>query len=127
MRRDRTRPLSQVEVEAELLDQVEHLEALTNGDEDLGIVGYDQVCEAAADAEVEWKLAFAREMLTQANRGSKERRDLQESRATTIHAEAFRAYKLRGAQKDAAKEALVTTRTKIDALRTIAANVRAQT
>lgn len=128
----RGRPASQVEVETALLEEVDHLEALTNGGEspkgpsDI-LKGYDDVCTEAAEAEADWKIDFATQMVTFANGASKERRDLQEARATAIHKDKLRARLLKAAVKDAHKEALVTSRTRIDALRTIAANVRAQT
>lgn len=134
MPRDRTRPLSQVEVEQALMEEADHLEALTNGGTSpktgTEFMGYDAICELAAETEADWKINFAEGMILQASKpaeGRGERRDLQEARVTKTHAEDLRAYLKAKAVKDAAKEALVTSRTRIDAIRTIAANVRAQT
>lgn len=126
-----TRPLSQVEVEKALLDEVDRLEALTNGghDPETGeeLTGYDDACRAAAEAEVDWKVGFAEGMILQAGRASKERRDLQEARVTQTKKDLLRAYKITEAVRNSHKEALTSSRARIDALRTIAANVRAQT
>ena len=134
MSRDRTRPVSQVEVEGALLDEVEHLEALTNGGQSPksgeDFVGYDDICRMAAEAEADWKIAQAKGMIGQAQRteGTRaEAKHTQEARVLATHADLFRAYRVTAAVKDGAKEALVTSRSRIDALRTIAANVRAQT
>lgn len=134
MSRDRTRPVSQVEVEGALLDEVEHLEALTNGGTSpksaTEFVGYDEVCRLAAEAEADWKITQAKGMIGQAQRtegGRAEAKHTQEARVLATHGELFRAYRVTAAVKDGAKEALVTSRSRIDALRTIAANVRAQT
>lgn len=128
------RPLGQVEVEEMLMEEVDHLEALTNGGPSrktgAELIGYDKVCEIAADAEVDYKLAFAQGMIGQAGRtgpsGRAERRDIQEARVLRTHAEDYRNYKRAAAAKDATKEALATSRARADAIRTIAANIRAQ-
>lgn len=134
--RERGRAMSQVEVEDAMLDEVDHLEALTNGGaspkDPTGevMVGYDQVCSMAAEAEADWKIAQARGMIAQANRrdgGRAEAKHTQEARVLAVNEDLFRAYKVTAAVKDSSKEALVTSRARIDALRTIAANVRAQT
>ena len=135
MTRDRTRPWSQVEVETALLEEVEHLEALTNGGvspktDGTDLVGYDVICTRAAEAEADWKIAQAKGMIGQAQRteGTRaEAKHTQEARVLATHADLFRSYRVTAAVKDGAKEALVTSRSRIDALRTIAANVRAQT
>lgn len=130
MSRDRTRPLSAVEVENALQDEVDHLEALTNGgtspkiESDLS--GYDDACRSAAEAEAEWKITQAKGLIGIVAGGNKDRRDIQEARVLVLHRDLYRAYKLTGGAKEAHKEALLTSRARIEALRTIAANVRAQ-
>lgn len=133
-RPDRGRPVSQVEVETALLEEVDHLEALTNGGTSpktgSQFMGYDEVCTLAAEAEADWKIAQAKGMIGQAQRtegGRAEAKHTQEARVLATHGDLFRTYRVSAAVKDGAKEALVTSRSRIDALRTIAANVRAQT
>lgn len=122
------RALGQVEVEGIIEDLIAHLEALTTGDPSSGIIGFDEVVDAAASAEVDWKVAFAKAVVSEAVKGTpKDRKDLQEHRALIAHEPLYRAYKISGAQKEALKEALTTTRSKLDAMRTIAANIRSQT
>lgn len=132
--RQRGRPVSQVEIETDLLEEVEHLEALTNGGpspktgEDM--VGYDVTCAMAAEAEADWKIEQAKGMISQAARtagGRAEAKHTQEARVLATKGDLYRRYKMAAAVKDGHKEALTTSRTRIDAIRTIAANVRAQT
>lgn len=127
-------PMSQGEVETELLVEVAHLEALTNGGETPKtgeiLTGYDSTCRVAAEAEAEWKIQEARFLVAQADRpreGRAEAVELRKARALSIHGDLYRAYKVGAAVKDGHKEALVTSRARLDALRTISANVRVQT
>lgn len=134
-RPDRGRPVSQVEVETALLEEVEHLEALTNGGvssktDGESLVGYDDICREAAESEADWKIEQAKGMIAQAQRttgGRAEAKHTQEARVLATKADLYRRYKVTAAVKEGHKEALVTSRSRIDALRTIAANVRAQT
>lgn len=127
--------MSQADVEAALLAEVDHLEALTNGGASPKtgdvLVGYDALCSTAAEAEADWKIEEAKALVQMASRteaGTRgEAEYLRRARVLSIHAEKFRRYKVAGAVKESAKEALVTSRTRTDALRTISANVRAQT
>lgn len=126
--------MSQGEVEEALLQEVGHLEALTNGGPSPktgeSLQGYDETCESAASAEADWKIQEARFLVAQADRpreGRAEAVELRKARALSIHGDLYRAYKVTGAQKDGHKEALVTSRARLDALRTISANVRVQT
>lgn len=134
----RGRPVSQVEVEAELLDRGEHLEALTTGGvsplfpDDPPFEGYDDLCEAAAEAEADWKIQEASSIVSLANKPREEgtRAEpeyLRKARVLALHHEKYRHYKRTGAERDARKEALTTTRDRMDALRTVAANQRTQT
>ncbi len=131
----RGRPVGQVEVEAELLGWVDHLEVLTNGGHsemvDAIFEGYDDLCDQAAEAEADWKIQEASELVALADRPKEEgkRGDpeyLRKARVLALHREKFKAYKMTAAQKEARKEALVTTRARCDALRTVCANTRTQ-
>lgn len=134
----RGRPVSQVEVETDLLEWVEHLEVLTNGGvspkfpEDEPFEGYDDLCEAAAGAEADWKIQEASALVALADRPKEEGKRaepeyLRKARVLALHKEKFRAYKMTSAQKEARKEALTSTRARCDALRTVCANTRTQT
>ncbi len=129
------RPVSQVEVETELLGWVDHLEVLTNGGHsemvDADFEGYDDLCDAAAGAEADWKIAEANGLIAQANRTEEGKRGepeyLRKARVLALKADEYRAYKMTAAVKESRKEALVTTRARCDALRTVCANTRTQT
>lgn len=133
----RGRAMSQVEVEEGLLEEIGHLEALTNGGaspktgDDLQ--GYDETCRLAAEAEADWKIEEAKGLIHQANQPPGEGKTrgegeyMRRARVLATKPDLYRAYKVRGAAKDGHKEALVTSRARADALRTIAANIRTQT
>lgn len=134
----RGRPVSQVEVEAALQDEIDHLEAITNGgtspkfDDGTTLVGFDQICQMAADAEADWKIEEARYIIGATDkppggRSRPEAKHVMEARALALNAEKFRAYKRTAGAKDATKEALNTARARVNALQTISANVRGQT
>lgn len=132
----RGRPVAQVDVENELLGWVDHLEVLTNGGHS-GMVeadfeGYDDLCEKAAEAEADWKIKEASELVALADRPPAEgkRADpeyVRKARVLALHRDLFKAYKMTAAVKEARKEALVSTRARCDALRTVCANTRTQT
>lgn len=128
--------MGQAEVEVALMEEIGHLEALTNGGESPktgdALQGYDETCRLAAEAEADWKIEEAKGLILQAAQGSPEGKRgepeyLRRSRVLATKADLYRAYKVRGAAKDGHKEALVTSRARSDALRTIAANIRTQT
>lgn len=103
--------MNPVDVEAELLRLVERLEDATL---ELG-----RLAEQAAHAEVAAKLGYARAYL--AADGPVASR---EASATVASAEETLARRLAEGQQMAQRELLTTLRTQIDALRTIAANMR---
>lgn len=129
----RGRPTAQGDIEDALFAENERLERLTNGGFDLDgdeVVGYDELCSVAAEAEATWKIEFAKGMIAQAGRmtgGRPEAKHTQEARVYATKADMYRQYKMAAAMRDARKEALATVRARIDTLRTMAANVRGQT
>lgn len=131
----RGRPVSQVDIEADLLAEAGHLEALTSGGvsprlpDDGEILGYDDICDLAASKEADWKIAEARFKIDKANKatGRLEAQHLLEARAMVLHENAYRDYKRSAAVKESRKEALATSRARIGALQTVAANQRTQT
>lgn len=129
------RPMGQAEVEVALMEEIGHLEALTNGGESPktgdALQGYDETCKMAAEAEADWKIEEARGLIamaaqppTDGKRGESEY--MRRARVLATKSDLYRAYKVRGGAKDAHKEALVTSRERANALRTIAANIRTQ-
>lgn len=130
----RGRPLSQVEVETDLMEEVEHLEALTNGGHspksDADLLGYDDICDLAADAEADWKITEANTLIALAAKKTEGRGEpeyLRRARVLQAHGDLYRSYKKAGAVKESRKEAMTTSRNRLDAVRTIAANIRTQT
>ena len=127
--------MSQVEVEGALMEEVDHLEALTNGGASPKtgdvLLGYDEVCQEAAEAEATWKIEEAKGLILQAAHAPEGKRAepeyLRRARVLASKADLYRAYKIKAGVKDSHKEALVTSRNRADALRTIAANIRSQT
>ena len=126
------RPKGQAEIEEELENLAAHLEALTNGGYSPitgeALIGYDEILALAADAEVDYKVEFARRIVEEAtDPPPRDRKDLQEARATLACQDLLRTRRRADAVAASRKEALYTTRARLDAKRTQAANVRAQT
>lgn len=113
-RRRRSAPISQVEVEDEILRLLDLLEEETEGFENLS------VDSAIKDAQLksEWAKAYL-----SASGSIKEREAMADFRMTEI----MRDHKIAEALVKARREKLSSLKTQIDALRTIAANVRNQT
>jgi hypothetical protein len=110
-RRRRNRPISQVEIEEEILRLVELLEHSTED--------FAELAQEAAQSESDYKRAWAGQYLS-ASGAVKER----EAWADFRTQEEFQKYKISEALVRSRREMLNATRTSIDALRTLAANVR---
>lgn len=88
---------------------------------------YAQVAEMAAEAEANFKGAYHRAFLEAADAdGARVTVPEREARAHLAADEAFRVWKIMEARQDAGKQAQQSMRARLDALRTIAANIRAQ-
>ncbi len=109
----RTRPISQVEIETKIIEDVEAMESATEE--------FEKVSEEAARAEVQYKVARARAYLRQ--RGSIKDR---EYAADELTSEEAYAYKLAEGRLKAQREVLNTIRARLDALRSLNTNVRSQ-
>lgn len=115
--------LTQADVEDGIEATVKRLEELTDE--------YAVASDEAAEAEASYRLAFWHTFLrfkdgvTNGKRGESDRTC--EGRATIAAADSFRAYKITAARVDSLKAALRTHQTRLDALRTLAANIRSQT
>lgn len=108
--------LSQGEIESRILDVDDELERVTDE--------YADLSDAAAHAEAAYKEAHARAMLAVAATGEKVPVAIKEARADLAAHDEFRAWKIAEARRAAAKEALLSLRSRLDALRTLSANVR---
>lgn len=112
-KRRRTEPISQIEIEWEILRLLEMLEAETEA--------FEKLAEDAAQKEAEHKAEWAREYLS-AEGSIKER----EAWATYKMASLDHSYKIAEGLVKAKRERLSSLRTSLDSLRTLAANVRQQ-
>lgn len=118
------RILSQGEIEAEIADLSDALADETHR--------YADVSESSAGAEADFKLKWAREYVAIADRTAGQGRsgptvDEKQSRCDLAAEGEFRNWKIMDARMRASKEALLSLRARLDALRTLSANVRQQT
>lgn len=109
-----------------------HVSDLTPADVENGIrllgqkanrkaVDYEQLAEAAARAEVAWKVARSKSLLQSTARSS----DLREAEALDANEGLYLDHKVAEAVAQAALESLRTMRARLDAARSIGASVRA--
>jgi len=118
LRSEQRPPLSQAEVETLILKLTD---ALADGTDD-----YRELCDKVATAEMNYKHSFHSAIVTLAH-GSKLTADLRKSTAWLRSEVEERAYTTLAASKESGREYLRTLTTRIEALRTISANVRGQT
>lgn len=111
-------PLTQHEVETLILDLTDALADATEA--------FGEVCDATSQAEMDYKHAFHSAVVTLAA-GAKVTADVRKSTAWLRSESAERAYVTLAATKEAAREHLRSLTTRIEALRTVSANVRGQT
>jgi hypothetical protein len=114
-----TRLLSQGEIEEMILAVADALEEETER--------YAQVCDQAARAEADWKYRSARSFIVLGEQEGRMTAAEKEHRVTIANFTELRTYRLVDAQRAASKEALNSLRARLDALRTLSANVRNQT
>lgn len=124
---------SSADLEDELDREMNHLSALTDGgwsekvEEDL--VGFDVIANVAANAEADWKIAEARQLVAFANQKGEGRGEAEwkvRARTLALHADLYRTYKVAGAAKESNLEAIRSCRSRVDAIRTKNANRRGQ-
>lgn len=116
---NRTRPLSQVEIEDGITTVADALEAETEQ--------FAALAELAATLEADYKLSYARAFVALASAQSKMTAPEKQARAELHAAEQLREWKVAEARRLASKEALLSMRARLDALRTVAANIRGMT
>lgn len=109
--------LTQHEVEQSIVQISDELARLTEE--------YASLAESAAEAEADYRHRYFTTIIRLKDTASARLTDKEaEARATVAAAAELRTYKLTGARLDAAKQALTTHRTRLDALRTLNANLR---
>lgn len=113
------RPLAQADIEHDIFDVAKALEAETDQ--------YASLSDLAARSEADYKLKFARAVLAVSATQAKMPVAEKEARAEVSSAEELRVWKINEARRQASKEALLSLRARLDALRSLLASVRAQT
>lgn len=88
---------------------------------------YAQLSDEAAEAEADYKLAAGKGLISLVASGSKMTAQERQARVDVGCSDAFRAWKLAEARRQSCKEALLSLRARMDAQRSLAANVRHQT
>lgn len=115
--------LTQAQVESGIQDIVERLDDLTHE--------YATASDHAAESEHVYRIKRARGIVAMAGElmpgGTKSTADWREAQADIIAADEGYVYRMADARLRALREALSTHRARLDALRTLSANVRAQT
>jgi len=116
MNYSRTKPISQIDVENEILRLKDILEDETEV--------FERLAEDAAEKEARYKGAWAKEYLG----GGEKRGTVKEREAWADYklTDSYEDFKIAEALVKAKREKLSSLRTSIDALRTLAANVRHQ-
>jgi hypothetical protein len=111
--------LNQGQVEAMIMDIVEALDEQTHV--------YSQIADQAAEAEADWKIRYARAVVSLANNESRMTAAERSARAEVNAANELRRFKTLEASKQATKEHLLSLRARLDALRTLNASIRTAT
>ena len=114
------RLLTQGDIEGAILALSEDLEAQTDT--------YAALADEAAEAEADYKLKHARATVGYAAADGPKMTAAQiAARVELAAATELRRYKLADARRQATREHLLSLRARLDAMRTLSANVRAQT
>lgn len=119
MHRGPARILSQGEVEDQILNISDAIETETER--------YAGLADAAASAEADYKLRYAETVVRIADSHGRMSIPERAARAELAAAEELRRYKIMEARRQASKEALLSLRARLDALRSLSANIRAAT
>lgn len=114
------RLLTQGEVEESILALSDALEAET--------YEYAELSDTAATTEADYKIGHARAMIQFASDPEiKVTASVREARVDRHCAEQLRTWKLAEARRQSKKESLLSLRARLDAFRTLSANLRSQT
>lgn len=114
-------PLTQGEIEAQIMEIVNKLEDATED--------YEESMQVAAGLEADYKYVAAQTRVKFASENSDRKVTAaeREARIELATDQEFRNWKLAEAERHSRKEHLLSLRSMLDAYRTISANVRAQT
>lgn len=112
-------PLHPAEVEGQILDICDAIEAETEQYASLSVI--------AATAEAKYKYIYARALVDMAANQTKMTAQERQARADIIANDQYRVYRIEEARRVSSKEGLLSLRAKLDALRTLSANLRHQT
>lgn len=112
--------LTQGEVEEQIMDLSHRLEHET--------YEYAELSDIAAVAEADYKILSARAMIQfAADPAIKVTSAVREAKVDRHCAEQLRAWKLAEARRQSKRESLLSLRSRLDAMRTLSANIRSQT
>lgn len=114
-----SRVLTQGQIEDHILAIADQLEEET--------YEYARLSEIAAEAEADYKRAASSKYVQLATLPTKASVVERQARVDAATEGEFRAWKIAEARRQASREALLSLRARIDALRTLSANVRHQT
>lgn len=114
------KPITPIDIEYQILDICDAMEAETEQ--------YAQLSEQAANSEAKYKFTYARALVDMAaSHSTKMTVQERQARADLIANDDFRVFKINEARRVSSKEALLSLRARLDALRTLSASVRHQT
>ena len=113
------RILAQPEIEQRILDTLAALEEET--------YAYAQMSDLAAQSEADYKIRAAKALVFESADHPKMTIGERQARVEISCAVELRAWKVAEARRQTSKEALLSLRARLDALRSLSANVRAQT
>ncbi len=113
------RILSQGEVEEQILAVSDAIEAEVHR--------YSGLADAAASAEADYKLRYAETVVRIADSQARMSIPERAARAELEAATELRRFKIMEARRQASKESLLSLRARLDALRSLSANIRAAT
>jgi len=112
--------LTQGEVETQII-------ALCNGLEE-ETYEYAELADLAATAEADYKILSAKAMISfAADTAIKVTAAVREAKVDQYCAEQLRSWKITEARRQSKKESLLSLRARLDAMRTLSANIRSQT
>ena len=113
-------PISPYDIELGIIDLCEALEKETEQ--------YAQLSELAAESEAKYKLIYSKTHVQMAsNENGRMTVNEKQARADLIANDQFRIYRIYEARRAASREALLSLRARLDAMRTLSANLRIQT
>lgn len=115
----RQRLLTQADIEFGIVSLSDQLEEQTHL--------YSQLSDEAAEAEADYKLEAGRMLIGLVHNETKMTAQERQARVDVASSVRYRSWKLAEARRQSCKEAMLSVRARMDAQRSLAANVRHQT